>query len=432
MSCRALELPADRSRPAVKQSLGADVRVTLPAAAWEGLKGQAQSMGASPYFALMAVLQIQLSRLGRTQRFVIGTPVAGRDQPELEPQIGFFVNLLPVVADVERGRTFAGHLSAVKSAVAAALSHATYPFDQLVTDLNLPGDMTRSPLFDVLMVFQGNQAGELSLGAVRLKDQIWQTQTAQFDLTFEFAEEKGGLHLRLEYDRALFEAGRIERMGRQFFALLQNAFATPEWPVEALEICYPCVLSPQPGNDAVEAVANVSSTLAALPDTGATHGLMLAYGPKDTMPEVGTRLGFNYLGEFTAPSGPALFQMAEKLPHGAISPDLQREHPVDVTAWIFDGQLHVQCAFVGDEVRAATMGRWLARRVGVLEKRVKLTGALTTVMPLTTDCTSPKLPGDLWGWLVCEIGRIGSLFARPMPPALAPFGNRPACSATWR
>jgi amino acid adenylation domain-containing protein/non-ribosomal peptide synthase protein (TIGR01720 family) len=232
-----LELPADRNRPAVKQSRGAEVIGTLPAAAWEGIKAQAQRAGASPFVALMAVLQVLIARLGRTERFVIGTPVAGRDQPELEPQIGFFVNLLAIVAEVERGRPFAAHLSAVKSAVTSALSHGTYPFDRLVTDLDLPRDLSRSPLFDVLMVFQGGQAGELSLGAVRLKDQICQSQTSQYDLTFEFAETDAGLHLRLEYDCALFNEVRIERMSRQYLALLQNAFATSEMPVEALEIC---------------------------------------------------------------------------------------------------------------------------------------------------------------------------------------------------
>jgi hypothetical protein len=94
-----VELPTDRSRPAVKQSHGAEVAQTLPLAAWHGIKGQAQRAGASPFLALMATLQVLVSRLARTQRFVIGTPVAGRDQPELEPQIGFFVNLVAIVAD---------------------------------------------------------------------------------------------------------------------------------------------------------------------------------------------------------------------------------------------------------------------------------------------------------------------------------------------
>ena len=232
-----VELPADRSRPAVKQSHGAEVALTLPLAAWNEIKGQAQRAGASPFLALMATLQVLVSRLARTQRFVIGTPVAGRDQPELEPQIGFFVNLVAIVAEVELRRTFAEHLAAAKVAVTSALSRAVYPFDRLVTDLDLPRDLSRSPLFDLLMVFQSNQAGELSLGDVRVTGQAWKTNTTQYDVTFEFAEMSDGLLLRLEYDRALFDEARIGRMGRQFFALLENAFAKPESALAELEIC---------------------------------------------------------------------------------------------------------------------------------------------------------------------------------------------------
>ena len=93
---------------------------------------------------------------------------------------------------------------------------------------------------------------------------------------------------------------------------------------------------------------------------------MLAYGPVGAMPAVSTRLGFNYLGEFTAAAGSSLFQMDEELPHGAISPDLPRDHPVEVSAWIFDGQLHVQCALVSDQAGVAKMERWLDRVVDFL------------------------------------------------------------------
>jgi amino acid adenylation domain-containing protein/FkbH-like protein/non-ribosomal peptide synthase protein (TIGR01720 family) len=232
-----LELPADRVRPPIKQSQGAEVSATLPVAAWRGIKIAAQRAGASPFVALLAVLQVLLARQARSQRFVIGTPVAGRDQPELEPQIGFFVNLLPLVAEVDGARSFSGHLAAVKDSVTSALSHAVYPFDRLVNDLVLPRDMSRAPLFDVLLVFQSNRDAELSLGNVHLETVPLPSRTSQYDLTFELVETPDGLWLRLEYATALFDVARMKRMARQFVVLLENAFADPTRAVEALELC---------------------------------------------------------------------------------------------------------------------------------------------------------------------------------------------------
>ena len=232
-----LELPADRVRPAIKQSQGAEVSARLPVAAWREIKAAAQWASASPFVLLLAVVQVLLARHARSQRFVIGTPVAGRDQPELEAQVGFFVNLLPLVAEVDGARSFSTHLAAVKNSVASALSHAAYPFDRLVNDLVLPRDMSRAPLFDVMLVFQGSRDAELSLGEVQLEAVPLPSRTSQYDLTFEFGETPDGLWLRLEYATALFDAARMERLARQFVGLLENAFADPTRAVAALELC---------------------------------------------------------------------------------------------------------------------------------------------------------------------------------------------------
>ena len=232
-----LELPADRVRPAIKQSQGAEVTQMLPAAAWENLKAGAARVGASPFVAVLAVLQVLLARQARSSRFVIGTPVAGRDRPELESQIGFFVNLLPIVAEVEGGRSFREHLATVKQSVAAGLGHAVYPFDRLVNDLALPRDLSRNPLFDVLLVFQNNRSAELALGDVRLEAVPSPSQTSQYDLTFEAVETPAGLSLRIEYATALFDASRVQRLAWQFVALAENAFADPARAVAALEVC---------------------------------------------------------------------------------------------------------------------------------------------------------------------------------------------------
>lgn len=233
----AVELPADRVRPSIKQSQGADISVVLPTSVWAGIRGAAKDAGATPFVALMAVMQILVSRLSRNRRFAIGTPSAGRDQPELETQIGFYVNLLTIVADLEPAQSFASLLAGVKSQMAAALSHADYPFDRLVTDLNLPRDLSRSPLFDLLMVYQGSSAGELVLDEVHATGLICRSRTTQYDLTFEFAETEDGLSLRLEYDRGLFEEARVTRFGSQYFELLANAFADPARAIGELEIC---------------------------------------------------------------------------------------------------------------------------------------------------------------------------------------------------
>ncbi|HEY1109738.1 MAG TPA: HAD-IIIC family phosphatase, partial [Opitutaceae bacterium] len=232
-----LELPTDRPRPATKQSQGAEWVSTLSQADWTACQRAAEREGLSPFMAAMAVLQLVLARQGRAERFVVGTPVAGRDRPEFEEQIGFYVNLLPILAEVRSSETIGAHLARVKKTVVSALSHAAYPFDRLVDELKLPRDLARTPLFDVLLVYQNNREADLDFEGVGLSLEERPATTSQYDLTFEFAETAEGLRLRVEYDVALFDASRGERLGRQVLEGLRRAWMDTSARVSSVELC---------------------------------------------------------------------------------------------------------------------------------------------------------------------------------------------------
>ena len=63
---------------------------------------------------------------------MIGTPIAGRDHPDLEDQIGFYVNTL-VFRDAVRGEeSFTALMARVRETAQEAYEHRVYPFDRLV------------------------------------------------------------------------------------------------------------------------------------------------------------------------------------------------------------------------------------------------------------------------------------------------------------
>lgn len=232
-----LEMPLDRPRPLAKLSRGADTVAILPASEWMAFKRVAEREGSSAFMGAMAILQLVLARQARAERFIVGTPVAGRDRPELEGQIGFYVNLLPILAEVRPAEPLSAHLRRVRETVARALSHAAYPFDRMVDELQLPRDLGRAPLFDVLMVYQGNRDADLAFEGVTLRTEERPAATSQYDLTFEFAEVADGLRLRVEYDVALFDAPRVERLSRQVIEGLRRAVLDTRIAVSALELC---------------------------------------------------------------------------------------------------------------------------------------------------------------------------------------------------
>ena len=66
-----------------------------------GLKALAQREGVTLYMLLLSAWSALLSRLSGQTDVVVGTPVAGRDRPELQDTVGFFVNMLAIRVAVE-------------------------------------------------------------------------------------------------------------------------------------------------------------------------------------------------------------------------------------------------------------------------------------------------------------------------------------------
>src|SRR5213076_3242532 len=95
-----LELPTDRPRPSVSRHRGGTEPVTLPSALVASLEDVSRSAGATVFMTLLAAWAIVLHRYTGQDDIVVGTPVAGRLQPETERVIGFFVNTLPLRIDL--------------------------------------------------------------------------------------------------------------------------------------------------------------------------------------------------------------------------------------------------------------------------------------------------------------------------------------------
>ncbi|HEX8189578.1 MAG TPA: amino acid adenylation domain-containing protein [Pyrinomonadaceae bacterium] len=223
----ALELPTDRPRPAVQTFRGARQGFLLDAELSRALREWSRSEGVTLFMTLLAAFHVLLSRYTGQSDIAVGTPVAGRDRLETEGLIGFFVNTLVVRAAVGgRGLTLREAVRRVRASALGAYAHQDLPFEKLVEELEPTRDLSRQPLFQVMAVMQNMPGGRLEMGGVELEGfggegEGGEGGAAKFDLTL-MAEELGDgrLAVGFEYNRDLFDAWRIERMGRHYERVL--------------------------------------------------------------------------------------------------------------------------------------------------------------------------------------------------------------------
>ncbi|MGK3992297.1 non-ribosomal peptide synthase/polyketide synthase [Sorangium sp. So ce1024] len=232
----ALELPTDRPRPAAQTFRGAAQPVRLPADLSDRLRALCRREGVTPFMALLAAFQLLLHRYSGQTDFAVGSPVAGRTQPEIEGLIGFFVNTLVLRADLSGDPTFLELLARVREVTLAAHENQDVPFERLVDALRPERDLGRSPLFQVMLALQNAPAEPIAIPGLTLTPIEIDSGTAKFDLTLSLTDTEEGFQGTLEYNTDLFDARTAARVPGHLEALLEAVVQAPEQPVSRAPI----------------------------------------------------------------------------------------------------------------------------------------------------------------------------------------------------
>ncbi|MDO6435727.1 amino acid adenylation domain-containing protein [Flavitalea sp. BT771] len=236
-----LQLPFDKTRPAVKTYKGDTIITMIPSPLVSGLRALCSEEGATLFMGLLAGINAVLYRYTGQDDIVLGTPVATRDEKELEHQVGLYLNTLAIRTRVRGNEPFSGLLRQVKELLLGAYTHKAYPFARLVDRLDLPTDNSRSALFDILVVLQNQVELETNkrysfegLDVTVMND--LQRKTSQFDITFEFEEQADGqLLLNAIYNPDIFSRDNIRQLLDHLIQFLDAALAGMDTVIDEID-----------------------------------------------------------------------------------------------------------------------------------------------------------------------------------------------------
>ena len=232
-----LQLPtALRGRPAKQSYHGAQQAIPFSDALVTSLHGLSQQAGASLFTTLLAAFQTLLYRYTGQDDIVVGAPIANRSRPEIEGLIGCFTNTLVLRSDFAGNPTFRTLLHRVRTTVLDGLAHQDLPFEKLVEELQPERDLSRTPLFQVLFVFNNTALNFDQFGAVQATPVDLPSTIARFDLTLSVMESASGLQAQVAYNTDLFDPATIERMVGHLQTLLAGVVADPDQPVAKLPL----------------------------------------------------------------------------------------------------------------------------------------------------------------------------------------------------
>ena len=238
-----LMLPTDHPRPAVQSFRGDHSTFTLSKELTESLKQLSQQQNCTLFMTLQAAFALLLSRYssqacpdnGRDD-ILIGTPIANRQEKEIEPLIGFFINTLVLRNDLSGNPTFLEFQQRVRQVALDAYQQQALPFELLVESLQPERTLSHNPLFQVMFDLQNTRQESFELGDVTISRMDVSFPMANFDLSLGMEERDEGLMGEWEYSTDLFERATIERMTTHFQTLLEGIVANPSQPIAQLPL----------------------------------------------------------------------------------------------------------------------------------------------------------------------------------------------------
>ncbi len=239
-----LELPSDRPRPATQTFRGDTVSFHIDRALTEQLKALGHASGSTPFMVLLTAFNILLHRYSGQSDIVVGSPIANRNQPELENLIGFFANILILRTQfseqLSEAINFRELLTQVKSDTLAAYAHQDLPFEVLVEALQPERTLNGNPLFQVMFALQNAPLPSIELPNLTMTPAInFDAGTAKVDLEVHLWEDVDGIHGDWVYSVDLFDRATIQRMMKHFRTLLEAIVANPDQSISRLPLLTP-------------------------------------------------------------------------------------------------------------------------------------------------------------------------------------------------
>ncbi|MEO1049773.1 MAG: condensation domain-containing protein [Bacteroidota bacterium] len=205
----------------------------------EGLSAKIRSLAeqedATLFMTLLSAYYLLIYEYTGQTDVIIGCPATGREHPDLEGQIGIYLNTLPLRVTFNQSDSFRTLLRKVKATAVNGFDHQLYPFDRLVEDLGLGGKGSQNPLFNVMfdmLEFGATKSDTQGLNGIEIKPFYSVHNTNKADLTLYAYHMNSQLHLHLGYDTKSFKKNKVERMIERLLKTLEQVVDNPDTKIE--------------------------------------------------------------------------------------------------------------------------------------------------------------------------------------------------------
>ncbi|OJI82486.1 hypothetical protein ASPTUDRAFT_66665 [Aspergillus tubingensis CBS 134.48] len=229
------ELLCDKPRPSILSGDAGLQTVDIRGALYRKLQLFCKAHRVTAYTVLLAAFRAAQYRLTGADDVIIGAPFASRHHQELEPLIGFFVNLQCIRTRVEHARTTFYHLvRQIQGKLSMAFDNQDLPFEKLVSNLTAERDLSRNPLVQIIFaVHSQSDLGKLAIEGVEAQ-RVPLSSASRFDMEFHFYQAEDSFRGEILFSLDLFYPETINVLHLAFIDILEYGLSHPTTPIDLM------------------------------------------------------------------------------------------------------------------------------------------------------------------------------------------------------
>lgn len=231
-----LELPTDYEFSSKHTFEGGTHRFVLSKEITDDIEELSRKEDSTLFMALLSAFYIMLHRYSGQDDLLVGTPVANRNQTELQNLIGVFINTLVLRTNLTGDLSFREILRRARKTSLEAFAHQDFPYENLLEVLKPKRDMNRPPLFQVVFNLQNAPMPNLNIPGLETNFLEVDKGVSQYDMTLMISKIKGHYHAIVEYNIGLFKLETIKKMFKFYSDILRFAINQPDTPIGKMQL----------------------------------------------------------------------------------------------------------------------------------------------------------------------------------------------------
>jgi amino acid adenylation domain-containing protein len=243
-----LDIPTDFLRPKQLTHEGGLISHAISGGSLENITEFCKRKEITLSVYLLSAVYLILYKYSGTRDLVIGLPVSGRVNEELETQIGPFLNMVLLNTSIDTDLSFEQFLRHVNTELLNVYNFQLYPLDALAGRINYTRDRSRNGLFDILVDFHLDHEifAKPAIDHLTIAPLLAAHKYSQYDLSLEFLQTTRDLAISVSYNTRLFKAESILRFIAQFEYLVNDLYRNDQLCLKEIALPSSSSAAPSP------------------------------------------------------------------------------------------------------------------------------------------------------------------------------------------